>query len=251
MRPFVLLRVTAGCHSERSEESQIFMSIATNQQIIGALEEIKGLLALKKPSKSAPFRLRADQKAIDGLKQQKQAIVFVYKEKGLKGIKEALGIGDKNAKKIEEFIKKGKIKQLEELKEETAIQQIIAYFFESKGVSLGELKTSARKRKIVYSRYTKPAKQIIELAGSVEKAKKAINTVANWANSRGLDYTIETVFKKWLELGRLKPKEIVKKPFYDGHPMFFSQPKKKWFVIADNGEWLEFADKISKIDWRE
>ncbi|MCG2690235.1 hypothetical protein L6252_03075 [Candidatus Parcubacteria bacterium] len=199
---------------------------ATNQQIIEALEEIIKLLGLKKTSSSTPFRLKADKKAIDALKKQKQEISLIHKEKGLKGIKEALGVGDKNAQKIEEFLKKGKIKQLEDLKEETAIQQIITFYFQTKNISLEELKKQAKKQKIVYSRYTKPAKQLLELAGTIDKAKQALKTVADWANSRALDYTIETTFKKWLELDKLKPKEIVKKPFYEGKPMFFSQTKK-------------------------
>ena len=168
---------------------------------------------------------------------------------GFVGLKVKGTIGDKNAKKIEEYIKHKKIKEFEELKEETAIRQVITHFFQSKGLSLQELKENAKKRKIVYSRYTKPAKQLLDLAGSIEKAKEAINKVAGWANSRKLDYTIETVFKKWLELDRLKPKEIVKKPFYKGDPMIWSETKKKWFVIRD-GEWLEFADKLSTIEWR-
>ena len=159
-------------------------------------------------------------------------------------------IGEKNAKKIEEFIKHGRIKEYEELKEESAIRQIVAYFFRSKGLSLQELKENAKKRKIVYSRFTKPAKQLLELAGSVEKAREAIDKVAQWANTRKLDYAIETVFKKWLELDRLKPKEIVKKPFYNGDPMVFSETKKKWYVINKFGEWLEFADKKEKIEWK-
>ncbi len=226
------------------------MPKATNQQIIEALEEIKGLLGLKKASTNTPFRLKADQKAIDALKKQKQEITFIYEERGLKGIKETLGIGDKNAKKIEEFLKKGKIKQLEELKEETAIQQVITFYFQTKNISLEELKKQTKKQKIVYSRYTKPAKQLLELAGSIDKAKQAIKVLADWANSRNLDYSIETTFKKWLELDKLKPKEIVKKPFYEGKPMFFSQVKKKWYVVASSGEWLEFCDKMDKIDWR-
>ena len=90
----------------------------------------------------------------------------------------------------------------------------------------------------------------MELAGSVEKAKEAITTVAQWANTRKLDYAIETVFKKWLELDRLKPKEIVKKPFYKGDPMIWSETKKKWFVISKYGEWLEYAGKIEDIEWK-
>ncbi|MFH1347682.1 MAG: hypothetical protein ABIH22_03225, partial [Candidatus Margulisiibacteriota bacterium] len=130
------------------------------------------------------------------------------------------------------------------------IRQVITHFFQSKGLGLQELKENAKKRKIIYSRFTKPAKQLLDLAGSVEKAKQAIDKVAGWANTRKLDYAIETVFKKWLELDRLKPKEIVKKPFYRGDPMIWSETKKKWFVISKYGQWLEFADKESTIEWK-
>jgi len=136
------------------------------------------------------------------------------------------------------------------MKEETDIQKVVNHFFETKGLSLDEIKESAKKRSIVYSRFTRPAKELIELAGSVEKAKKAITIVANWAKSRKLDYSIETVFKKWLELDKLKPKEIIKKPYYNNQPMVWSQVKKKWYVIDNGGEWLEYADKENKIEWR-
>lgn len=134
--------------------------------------------------------------------------------------------------------------------EETAIQEIVNHYFYSKGLNLERIKEDAKKKKIIYSRFTKPAKQLLELAGSVKKAEKAIDQVALWANSRGLDYAIETVFKKWLELDRLKPKEIVKKPYYLGNPMVWSESKRKWYVIDEHGIWLEFADKEEKIEWR-
>ncbi len=220
----------------------------TNKEISEIFSQITRLLEIK-GDKALSFKIKAYKNAINILNNLKTDISDIHKEKGLKGIKE-LGIGEKNAKKIEDYILKRKIKEYEELKEETAIQNVIAYFFETKGVGLQELKNNAKKRKIIYSRYTKPAKQLLELAGSIEKAKEAINTVAKWANSRKLDYTIETVFKKWLELDRLKPKEIVKKPFYRGNPMVYSQAKKKWFVISKYGEWLEFADKESTIEWK-
>lgn len=133
---------------------------------------------------------------------------------------------------------------------ETDIQQVVNHFFYTKGFSLDEIKESAKKKKIIYSRFTRPAKELIDLAGSVDKAKEAMTTVANWAKSRDLDYSIETVFKKWLELGKLKPKEIVKKPYYRNQPMIWSQTKKKWYVIDDGGDWLEYADKENKIEWR-
>ena len=218
-----------------------------NQKISEILKSIEELLNIKGDS---AFRIRAYHRAADVLKNLNKDIRKIYQEEGLKGLKQLEGIGDRTAKKIEEYLKKGKIKYYDELKEETAIRQIITHFFETKGVSLDELKRNAKKRKIVYSRYTKPAKQLLELSGSIEKAKKAINKVADWANSRKLDYTIETVFKKWLELDRLKPKEIVKKPFFRNMPMIWSETKKKWYVIDNYGEWLEFAGKEKEIEWK-
>jgi len=149
-------------------------------------------------------------------------------------------------KKKNKKVNKKEIKQ----KQETAIQQIVNHYFYSKGLSLGQIKKDAKKKKIIYSRFTRPAKQLLELAGSTAKAKKAITKVAEWAKSRNLDYAIETVFKKWLELDRLKPKEIVKKPYYEGDPMVWSEAKKKWYVINKYGEWLEFVGKESEIEWR-
>ena len=137
------------------------------------------------------------------------------------------------------------------LPSETAIQQIVNHYFKTKGLSLGQIKKDAKKKKIIYSRFTRPAKQLLELAGSVAKAKKAISVVADWAKSRKLDYAIETVFKKWLELDRLKPKEIVKKPFFQNKPMIWSETWKKWYVIDHGGDWLEFVGKETTIEWRK
>jgi hypothetical protein len=141
-------------------------------------------------------------------------------------------------------------KRAQKKREETAIQKIVNHYFKSKGLSLEEIKDNAKKKKIIYSRYTRPAKQLLELAGSLREAKKAITKVAKWAKSRDLDYAIETVFKKWLELDRLKPKEIVKKPFYGDDPMVWSETRKKWYVIIPDGDWKEFAGQESDIEWR-
>jgi DNA polymerase/3'-5' exonuclease PolX len=218
-----------------------------NKEIAKIFREMAELLNIRGDS---AFHINAYLKSAEYLERLQTDVSEIYKVNGLAGLKVPRTIGEKNAKKIEEYIKHGKIKEYEELKEETAIRQVITHFFQSKGLSLQELKENAKKRKIIYSRFTKPAKQLLQLAGSIEKAKEAINTVASWANTRKLDYAIETVFKKWLELDRLKPKEIVKKPFYKGDPMIWSETKKKWFVISKYGEWLEFADKQSTIEWR-
>jgi len=145
--------------------------------------------------------------------------------------------------------KKEKIKK--QVQEETSIQQIVNHYFYSKGLSLEKIKDDAKKQKIIYSRFTRPAKQLLELSDSVEVAKIAIDKVSNWANSRKLDYTIETVLKKWLEIDKLKPKEEKKKPYYRGDPMIYSERKKKWFVINDDGDWLEFAGEEADINWKK
>src|SRR3989344_5017411 len=169
-----------------------------NQNMVKIFREMADLLEIK----GVDFKPAAYRKAAAALEGIEKDISLDFEK--------IPGIGESISKKIKDY---------EELKKETAIQQIVTYFFETKGVDLDELKRSAKKKKIVYSRFTKPAKQLLELAGSIEKAKEAIDKVAQWANSRGLDYAIETVFKKWLELARLKPKEIVKKPYYRGDPM--------------------------------
>jgi len=145
---------------------------------------------------------------------------------------------------------KKKKKTEKQIREETDIQEIVNHYFYSKGLTLEQIKKDAKKKKIIYSRFTRPAKLLLTLAGSVKKAQEAIDKVAQWANSRGLDYAIETVFKKWLELDRLKPKEIIKKPYYKDNPMVWSETKRKWYVINEYDEWLEFAGKEEDIEWR-
>ncbi len=218
-----------------------------NEELAAIFKEIAQLLEVNGDS---DFKINANRKVASILAGLTQDIGEIYKEKGIKGIKEIKGIGESSAKKIEEYIKKNHITYFDDLQEETAIRQLVAHFFKSKGLSLQELKENAKKRKIIYSRFTKPAKQLLELAGSIKKAKEAIDKVALWANSRKLDYAIETVFKKWLELDTLKPKEIVKKPFYQGDPMVYSEAKRKWYVISKQGEWLLFAGREKDIEWK-
>lgn len=217
-----------------------------NKELARILYEIEELLEIK----GTRYKPKAYHRAAQAIENLTEDVSLIYQKDGLKGLDKIPGVGKSIAKKIEEYLKKGKIKYYKELKEETAVRQIITHYFQTKDVSLDELKRNAKKRKIVYSRYTKPAKQLLELAGTIEKAKKAIDIVAEWAKTRNLDYVIETVFKKWLELDRLKPKEIVKKPYYRGDSMVWSETHKKWYVISPEGEWLEFAAKEDEIEWR-
>jgi len=133
---------------------------------------------------------------------------------------------------------------------ETNIQKIVNHYFYTKGYTLDEIRKNAKKKKIIYSRFTKPAKQLLELAGSLKKAQNSITIVAKWAKSRNLDYAIETVFKKWPELDKLKPKEKVKNAYYQGNPMIWKKTEKKWYVIDADGNWREFAGEENDIEWK-
>lgn len=216
-----------------------------NKRLVSLLQDIADFLDIQ----GVAFKPAAYRRAAQSLTVLGVSVSRIYKQEGLKGIKKIKGIGQSIAQKIEEYIKTRKIKYHKELQEKTVIRQIVTHFFETKGVSLERLKRNARKRNIVYGRFAKSARELLDLAGSVQKAKDVITTVAAWAQSRGLDYSLETMVKKWLELDTLKPKAVVKKAFYRGDPMMWNEQKKKWFVIKD-GEWLEFADDESKIEWK-
>ncbi|BFT94976.1 MAG: hypothetical protein MNSN_01760 [Minisyncoccus archaeiphilus] len=63
---------------------------------------------------------------------------------------------------------------------------------------------------------------------------------------RGLTKFMDTPEKEFLKTNFEKPKKP--QPFYRGNPM--KQKNGKWYVIED-GEWLEYADKESQIEWLE
>jgi hypothetical protein len=56
-------------------------------------------------------------------------------------------------------------------KKETDVQEVVNHFFYTKGYTLDQIKKDSKKRKIIYSRFTRPAKELIELAGSKKKSK--------------------------------------------------------------------------------
>lgn len=90
---------------------------------------------------------------------------------------------------------------MNEEKELTPVQLIVNHYFNSLGLDLDEIKEQAKSGKINYGRHTRDAKQLLALTDNdIEKAKEAIDTVAEWADERAFSYTIGTILKKWLEL---------------------------------------------------
>ena len=117
---------------------------------------------------------------------------------------------------------------------ETNIQKIVNYFFHLKCWDCGD-----REYKIIYPRFTKTAKLLLELSDNdAEEVKKRMYNLMRLAESRELQWTLETLLKKWFEINNLKPKEKEKKLYYRGDPVVEKNGKK--YVIV-KGDWLEFA----------
>jgi hypothetical protein len=126
-------------------------------------------------------------------------------------------------------------------------QDVVNYFFELKGWANKD-KDFYKKKKIIYARFLRPAKELLELCdGNLEEAKECLDKISKWATSHDLGWAIETVFKKWYELDYLKPKD--KKPYIDGRRAF-QKENGKWYLIEKNGEIKEYVGSLDKIDYK-
>lgn len=124
--------------------------------------------------------------------------------------------------------------------------QIVNYFFVLKGWDYKTLEFY-RKNKIYYGRYVAPAKKLLTLCdGDVKRAKECLDKISRWAESRKLNWAIETIFKKWLEIDKLEPKE--KEPYFKGMRMI--KNNNKWYCLNVDGRWLEFVGSESKIIYK-
>lgn len=86
----------------------------SNSELAKQFELFAEIHELKDPNDR--FRIIAYQRASQVIKSYGESLQSVYEQKGLKGLKEINGIGEAISKKIEEYIKTGKIKELEKLK---------------------------------------------------------------------------------------------------------------------------------------
>lgn len=85
------------------------------------------------------------------------------------------------------------------MKEETPIQQVINHYLDTRGFDKEDISAECKKDRTFYAKHLRNAKDLLELAGNVERAKEEIDKMAEWSDSRGLDFNLNTVIKKWLE----------------------------------------------------
>ncbi|MFA5249567.1 MAG: DNA polymerase/3'-5' exonuclease PolX [Candidatus Paceibacterota bacterium] len=90
----------------------------SNQDLAKILYEIGDMLE----SEDVPFKPYAYQKAAVTLDVLKENVSAIYKKGGLEALGEIPGVGDSIAKKIEEYIKTGRIKYYEELKKKLPVK---------------------------------------------------------------------------------------------------------------------------------
>ncbi len=83
-----------------------------NKELAEIFNEIADILEILQ----VEWKPRAYRNAAISLENLSQNIDDIYLTKGIKGLKEIPGIGENLAKKIEEFLKTGKVKEYEELK---------------------------------------------------------------------------------------------------------------------------------------
>ena len=91
------------------------------------------------------------------------------------------------------------------------LKELISYFFELKGWD-NKGKDFYKENKIVYARFTRPAKDLLKQAKSLEIAKDALDYIKDWAEERKLDWMIETAIRKYLEFSPLT--EDIEEPDY-------------------------------------
>ncbi|MBD3282070.1 MAG: DNA polymerase/3'-5' exonuclease PolX [Candidatus Portnoybacteria bacterium] len=89
----------------------------TNEKIVRILKEIAIFLEMK----DIQFKPRAYEKAAEAIESLDKNVEEIYKEQGIKGLKEIPAVGEGIAERIEELIKHKKIKHYEKLKKEIPI----------------------------------------------------------------------------------------------------------------------------------
>lgn len=91
-----------------------------NGQVARALRDI-GFLTEAEDGDSAQFKSRAYYKAADSIEALEQDVSGIYEKGGIGALLELPGIGKAIAAKVEEYLKSGRMKHLDELKAKTPI----------------------------------------------------------------------------------------------------------------------------------
>lgn len=99
------------------------------------------------------------------------------------------------------------------------------------------------KLQVVFRRHLKSAANLLLVAESLEVAEERMGVVAAWADAKKLDWTMETVVKKWFEIDQLPlDVEAAKKSFIDGDRAY--RKNGNWYVIVNGGEHKQYIGPL-------
>ncbi len=95
--------------------------------------------------------------------------------------------------------------EIKKTKPKTDVGELVDYYLELRGWA-NLPKEEYQKRKIIYGRFTRPAKQLLVMCDkNLDRAKYLLDCVKRWAALKHLDWSIETVFKRWGEIEKDAP----------------------------------------------
>lgn len=121
----------------------------------------------------------------------------------------------------------------------TPIQQVVEKFFLLKGWE--------KQGRPIFSQFVRPAKDLLELCeGDLSLAFEKMELVYRWADAKGLEWSIGTIFKKWNDLNYLEQDIAKSKRAFIGQDKAY-QKNGDWYVILSNGEhkkWIGSLDEI-------
>lgn len=123
------------------------------------------------------------------------------------------------------------------------LQKLVLHFFQLKGWTYDSSQRS------VFKRHLRAAKDLLELSnGSLDGALGRIQQVAYWADAKKLDWTIDTVIKKWFDLDHLATQvEKDKVPFIGRDRAY--QKDGDWYVIIQTGEHRRFIGDLNELHY--
>lgn len=119
--------------------------------------------------------------------------------------------------------------------------ELIEFFFELKKWPMNYL---------IAKRFLRPAMEIYKAANlNIPFAKEKIRTLALWADSKKLDWSLETVLKRWLADNSIV--EEPKKAYIDGDPAIQDPITKRWRVKIHTGQWVDYVGNVQEnLIWK-
>jgi DNA polymerase (family 10) len=107
--------------------------LAINPEVAKVMRDLGFLTEVGEDDPNVQFRARAYYRAADTIANMQQDVSDVYRKNGIKGLLEIPSVGKAIAAKIEEYIKTGRVRALEQMKEKVPINVDELYGIEGVG----------------------------------------------------------------------------------------------------------------------